>query len=339
MNLPSQKILVVDDEPAIVDIVRHLLLGAGFYVETATSGEEALELFARAEFDVVLTDVQMTGISGFEVATHVTAHDAACKVIVMTAFDSYEMVLQSLKGGAYDYLDKPLNNHEKLLIAVRRAAEASRMQRQNQDLVRQLTDSNAHLTSANERLIRLNRTLKYLAVTDGLTNLHNRRYIDKTLEREVGRRSRYGNAISVVLLDIDHFKRFNDEHGHEGGDVAIRHVADLLRNTARTADVVGRYGGEEFIVLMPNTSPADAMGYAERLRQAIENAPCVVDGASAALTVSIGVSGMDIDAPIRNYRDIINMADQAMYRSKSRGRNCVTLHDQPDRKPSTGKVA
>ena len=170
----------------------------------------------------------------------------------MTGFDSYDMLRRALHAGAYDYLSKPLDDHGIIVSTVSRAFESSRLIRENRQLIERLTASHSQLSTANKQLIKLNHRLRLLAITDGLTQLYNRRFIDQTIDKEAQRRNRYASPLSVLLLDVDNFKQFNDTHGHDGGDTVLKNVAATLRRCVRKTDVVGRYGGEEFIVLLPN---------------------------------------------------------------------------------------
>ena len=318
--------LVVDDDEAIQEILKATLTEHGMPVQTASSAEEALEIFAIEDIDVVITDVQMGGMSGFDLLKRLKLIDQSVKVIVMTSYNSYESVLQALQLGAYDYLQKPLDNQPSVVAAVQRAFENSKLQQENLDLLVQLRASHDQLSAANRSLKEANKKLKRLAVTDGLTNLYNRRFFDQVLKREVGRRNRYKLALSVVMIDIDNFKAFNDTYGHAGGDTAIKAVAKVLIESARTTDIIARYGGEEFIVALPLTEPSRSITFAERVRKNIENRVIEIsDTESSSLTLSIGIAGVDAKAPPISTPELINTADEALYLSKQQGKNQCQL--------------
>lgn len=169
-----------------------------------------------------------------------------------------------------------------------------------------------------------NSQLRELADLDGLTGLLNRRYWEQCLAHEFARHLRYDEPASLVIFDIDHFKRFNDTYGHQLGDEVIREVARLTRQLARETDFAGRYGGEEFVVLLPNTDSQGAVQFAERLRKSIARLLIDHQGEDLSVTISLGVAGMGAD--LATYQDLIEAADQALYQSKERGRNCTTLH-------------
>ena len=323
----SCQALIVDDDNTILSIVGELLSANAITVHTAESAEEALELYARAQIDVVLTDVQMGGMSGFDLLKRLKLVNPNVKVIVMTAFDSYESVLQALQLGAYDYIQKPLTNHPSIVAAIQRAYENAKLQRENTDLLVQLTASHDQLSAANRNLIEANQKLKRLAVTDSLTNLYNRRFFDQAIKREVGRRNRYQLAMSLVMIDVDHFKQFNDTHGHDGGDQALKLVARVLADSSRSSDIVSRYGGEEFIVTLPLTTPEQCVVYAERARKIIESTKIELkSGEKTSVTISLGIAGTYKNGAPVGADDLISHADTALYQAKTEGRNRFSVH-------------
>jgi diguanylate cyclase (GGDEF)-like protein/PAS domain S-box-containing protein len=169
-----------------------------------------------------------------------------------------------------------------------------------------------------------NAQLQLLSSTDRLTGLYNRGHWESSLKAAYARHQRYGNALSLVMLDIDHFKHVNDTYGHQAGDKVIEQVAQLLREHARESDVAGRYGGEEFGVVLSDTDQAGARIFAERLRQAIEQLLVQYNGQDIRFTISLGVA--DLSAPANDHAELIARADQALYTSKKTGRNRVTVH-------------
>ena len=171
-----------------------------------------------------------------------------------------------------------------------------------------------------------NTKLQELALRDGLTGLLNRRYWESCLEREFARHQRYDNPVSLVIFDIDHFKRVNDTYGHQTGDEVIRSVAEITSRLARETDFAGRYGGEEFVVLLPGTHLEGAAQFAERLRQAVEQQVLDYQGSPLSYTISLGVATISDD--MANYQILLERADKALYASKEQGRNRVTLAPQ-----------
>lgn len=175
------------------------------------------------------------------------------------------------------------------------------------------------LKSANERL-------EHLSQTDGLTQLHNRRYWQLCMQREFERHSRYGDDTSLVMFDIDHFKRINDTFGHVAGDKVIQHISHILKQSLRETDCAGRYGGEEFSVVLANTSAADALAFANRLREKIAESEMRYESAVIKITVSMGIC--DLSTSLNNSGEWLSRADQALYDAKEAGRNCCMIYQQ-----------
>ncbi len=317
--------LVVDDDQSTCDIVAAILEDQGFTVITANSGEEALEYFGAHLFDIVFTDVCMDGISGLDLMMRISNMDETIKTIIMTAHGGYDTVLQALQGGAYDYIEKPILDHERLAAVARKAHSFAMLQRDNNDLIVKLKASHSKLALANSQLVDLNKKLESLAATDPLTGLKNRRYIDDTLRQEVALYARYGNPFSVLLIDVDHFKAVNDTFGHAKGDDVLKYLAEVLKTNSRESDLVGRFGGEEFFMLLHGTAAGGAQIVANRIL-AQANGPIDVEGQTLSVTVSIGVAELDGVDKLANPAELIHRADQALYMAKKNGRNRVEVY-------------
>ncbi|MEO4048266.1 diguanylate cyclase [Pseudomonas sp. CAU 1711] len=179
--------------------------------------------------------------------------------------------------------------------------------------------------AVNKRqLLSANQQLKHLSRTDRLTGLNNRGHWEEELHREYSRHRRYGSMASLVIFDIDHFKRVNDTFGHPAGDKVIQLVADVVREAIRESDIAGRYGGEEFVVLLPDVDKAGARLFAERLRQLVEGLVVDHEGQEIRFTISLGVA--DLAQSSQDHQELIDWADRALYQSKHGGRNRVTVH-------------
>jgi two-component system cell cycle response regulator len=291
-------ILVAEDSLVIRTAVCDQLEDEGYEVVEAEDGEAALRLCASDRPDAILLDIEMPGLDGHQVLARLKADGDLCDipVVFLTGRTGTDDMVAGLRAGAHDYLRKPFETAE--LIA--RVGGAVRIKRLQDEL---------HLR--NEQLDRLSRI-------DGLTGLYNRRHIDEQLLKEVRTAARHGESVAILLLDIDHFKLVNDVEGHPAGDRVLQEFASRLQSVVRVGDVVGRWGGEEFIVIAPHTTMPGALLLAERIRKVVGDEAIDLGDHSITVTVSIGcVVGMDV-------ADLIVDADTALYRSKTEGRNRVT---------------
>jgi diguanylate cyclase (GGDEF)-like protein len=298
---PRGRILVVDDSPDNVEILETRLRFRGYEVETATRGEEALERVAENPPDLILLDVMMPGLDGYEVARRIkgNAELPFIPIILVTARDSTQDKVAGLDAGADDYLTKPINFPE-LEARVRSMLRIKELQ---------------------DELGEKNRELERLSISDGLTGLFNHRHMQEVVHEEFERAKRTGEPLSVVMFDIDHFKAINDTYGHQAGDRVLQELAEILRRTAREIDKLGRYGGEEFIAVLPETSIDAAATFAERVRERVARHPFAVGRAEPLhLTISAGAATYP-HAGVYNPRTLVQKADQAMYAAKAAGRN------------------
>jgi diguanylate cyclase (GGDEF)-like protein len=293
------RLLVVDDQPINIQAL-YQTFSADHQVLMATSGEQALELCASKQPDLVLLDVVMHGMDGFEVCRRLKADDATrdIPVIFVTAQNDDAAETCGLDAGAVDFISKPIN--PKIVRARVRT----------------------HLTlKAQADLLRV------WVYTDGLTGVHNRRYFDERLAVEWSRAVRHGSALSVVLLDVDYFKRYNDCHGHLAGDECLRRLATALKACVRRpSDLIARYGGEEFVCLLPDTDLAGAMTVAEELSQLLVVQQIAHADSTVAkfVTVSLGVcskSAAQGAEPTGGAEALMREADAQLYLAKARGRH------------------
>jgi two-component system, cell cycle response regulator len=271
----------------------------GYRVAEAGDGAAALALVERAPPDVVLLDHELEGEDGMAVLDRLRAHDelAAVPVIMLTRSRDPELLVEALRRGADDYLRKPFDPAE--LDARMKAALR----------VKRLHDA---LLDANRRLARQ-------ALTDDLTGLANRRHGGRQLEREVALCVRHGRLLALVRVDVDHFKAINDSHGHQAGDEVLVEVARRLSEAVRGGDELARWGGDEFVAILPGTDKAGALRAAERLRAAVAAAPVQAAGRELPVTVSVGWAHWAGDTP----DDLLARADRALYRAKDDGRDTV----------------
>jgi two-component system cell cycle response regulator len=304
-----ERILVVDDHPDNVEIITARLSSRGFHVETATNGQEALQRVQENPPHLILLDVMMPLMDGYEVSRRIKNDEALpyIPIILVTARDSTQDKVEGLDAGADDYLTKPVNFPE-LEARVRSMLRIKRLQDE-------LDQKNRELEVANKRL-------RKLSITDGLTELFNHRHIHELLHEEFERTRRSGEPLAVAMLDLDRFKQVNDTHGHPTGDVILYETARILRETAREIDMVGRYGGEEFIAILPGTDEDAATQFAERVREAVRSHVYRDEATEVRMTLSGGVASYP-GGGIEHPDVLIKRADEALYEAKESGRNRI----------------
>lgn len=294
-------ILIVDDSPESIRLLSGLILDKGD-VLFATSGEAGLNLARQRRPDLILLDVEMPDLSGYEVCRRLKddpdTRDIA--VMIVTSHHSSAHEVQALESGAIDFLTKPL------------APAVVRARVQTQLTLKSQADA-----------------LHRQAMLDGLTGLYNRAYFHEHLELEWRRHQRQQVPLGFALLDVDHFKAFNDQYGHVAGDACLRRVAEALKaSTRRPAEFVVRYGGEEFGIVMPNTPREEIDRFGEWICRQVQDLAIPHEGSSAApvVTISAGLAVL-VPAPDRTWSDLIERADRALYRAKQEGRNRAVVAD------------
>jgi diguanylate cyclase (GGDEF)-like protein len=310
------RILVVDDHEDNVELLRARLEAWGYRVDAAHDGREALERVHAAPPDLILLDVMMPSLDGNEVARRIKQNPSLpfIPIIMQTALDSTESKVEGLEAGADDYITKPIEFAE-LKARLRSMLRIKRLQEELEERERQLLE-------ANERL-------KHMSRTDSLTGLDNRRYFEQQLDLMFAHSQRLSEPLSCVMCDLDRFKSVNDEHGHHAGDAVLKQFAAILKREAREIDRVGRYGGEEFIVLLPGTVLDASVTFAERVRKQVENHTFVFDGGTIRRTASFGVAGWP-HPRVTHCDALVRAADDALYVAKETGRNRVVRFDSDE---------
>jgi diguanylate cyclase (GGDEF)-like protein len=333
-------LLVVDDEPYICSTLAGLL-SPEFEVLTADAVEAAQNTFASRTIDIILTDQKMPRSSGIQLLEWVRQHSPKTVRMMMTGFAELEEAVDAInKGQVFRYLFKPWR-HEELLEILRSAARTFQLERSNELLMEELRDLNDQLRVMNAglekrvadrtraleeaylELEQKNKMLEKLALTDPLTNLPNRRAMDRLAERELRRRDRYPGPLSIGLIDVDHFKSINDRYLLPGGDKVLVDLARALTGSLRTVDFLGRIGGEEFMVIAPETDMAGAMVLGERIRSTIEKTEFSYKDDVIAVRVSLGFAVADTSVTA-DFDNMKHLAAAALSEAKKTGRNrCV----------------
>jgi diguanylate cyclase (GGDEF)-like protein len=291
------RILVVDDSALVRAMVSALLRKVGYVVREAENGAAAVSILLEETFDVVITDLHMPEKDGFEVLETVRRHSIPTEVIILTGTHAKDVTcaVRALRLGAHDFLTKPPAGPHEVIVTVDRAMEKKR------------------LMQANARLMR---EMEQLSRTDTLTGVWNRRAFEETLRRELVRASRHQLPMSLIMVDIDRFKRINDTYGHRVGDEVLKWFGLHASRVLREGDTIHRYGGEEFAIVLPHTGPSGALAVAKRLLGQLASTPfqeSLLVTASAGVASGIGEELEEID--------LVAMADAALYQAKREGRN------------------
>ncbi|MBE2253674.1 MAG: diguanylate cyclase [Myxococcus sp.] len=321
LKLEGRLLLLVDDDRGVIELLRRGLAPWGYRFVEAEDGTQALTAIRKHHPDLILMDVEMPGLGGVEVCRIVKANQGAgfafTPVILMTAGRSSGKV-EGLELGADDYLVKPFD----MLEVSARVKSMLRLKALQDTLV----EKNKELDRINRELEEKRAALERLSRIDGLTGLVNRRHFEELLQSEWARSLRYRSPLSCLLLDIDHFKKVNDTWGHPFGDTVLREVAGVARRALRDVDVLARYGGEELIALLPETSPEEAWRAAERVRMGVEamrlTCRTVEPPEQVRCTASIGVSTAPL-AGVETPEQLVQLADECLYEAKQGGRNQV----------------
>jgi len=296
-------ILVVDDTPANLRLLVGLLKKQGYTVRPAPTGKHALAVARTEEIDLILLDIMMPEMDGYEICRHLKAQDAThdIPILFLSALDAPFDKVKAFELGGVDYITKPFQAEE-VLARVSTHLTIRHLQKE--------------LETRNQELARL-------ANRDGLTQLANRRYFDAYLQQEWRRLAREQQPLSLIFLDIDYFKDYNDYYGHQAGDDCLKQVAHVFEQAARRpADLAARYGGEEFVILLPNTNQQGVEQVAQRVQDTLWqlHLPHARSTVSSSVTCSMGIVCTIPDQTV-SADTCVAIADEAVYRAKAQGRN------------------
>jgi len=307
MTRAPRRVLIVDDNEDNLVLLTRRLEKRGFICIPAHSGPQALSILQTSEKpDIILLDVTMPQMNGLELVKILRAEESPYKnvpIIMVSAVDETGIVVEALRLGANDYVTKPLN-FEILLARL---------------------ETQLRIRDALETITAQRDMMASLALLDPLTGVYNRRALEARLDDELTRSRRYQRPLSLLFADLDHFKRVNDTYGHLIGDEVLKWFAKTLQESLRAADVVGRYGGEEFCAILPEATASQARNVAERICRVVSENPVEVRELAIPITVSIGVAEAqgEMDA-----RTLIHQADVALYSAKKAGRKCVKVYSK-----------
>ncbi|HEX7479732.1 MAG TPA: diguanylate cyclase [Polyangiales bacterium] len=300
-------VLVADDDHVARQYLATFLRGHGMNVEFAEDGPQAVARARDMDLDIVLLDIMMPGLDGLDCCRLIKGitQDSFLPVILLTGKSDTDSRVAGLRIGADDYVCKPFDERE-LLARVNNLVRLKRM--------------HDHITDARSRL-------EQLAVLDDLTGLYNYRYLHTRLNEEFKRAERYREPLACVMVDIDYFKRINDRYGHDAGDAVLRETSARIRKAVREIDVVTRYGGEEFLLVLPSTNFSGALAVADRVWRAVGGETFALTNNAERVSISLGVAVFP-SRDIKSKDQLLKAADRALYQAKGDGRDriCVYQH-------------
>jgi len=315
-------ILIADDEVATRELVGEILEGEGHEVTLAEDGEDALNKFKRAWHEIVFSDIRMPKMNGIELLSAIKEINANTQFVVMTSHASINNTIDALKKGASDYILKPFDNLDVVIDAAKRAIAILSSIRRQQYLLDTLNRQKQDLDGPNK-------DFRDLAIRDGLTGLFTHRYAKQRLEKEFDRATRFERELSVLFIDLDHLKFYNDAHGHQLGDEVLEILSGLMINAVREPDTLARWGGEEFIVIAPETNQEDACILAELIRTSVAGHPFpnAAQQPLGIISLSIGVASRSNGTD--RYGQLVRLAGDAAYCAKNAGRNRTVFCSGP----------
>jgi len=295
-NSMGHTVLIVDDDLAIKESVEEYLTLMSYEVKSAHNAQQALEILKTFEAEVVLTDIMMQGMDGLEL-TRLIKEKHTADVMVMTGYSADYSYEKAINAGASDFVFKPFR-FEELDLRIKRVLRESAFKKER---------------------ARLLEKMEQLAITDALTGLYNSRQFFHQIKQEIQRYERYSRSLSLLILDIDFFKHYNDTWGHLEGDEVLQRIGHVINSCMRSMDTAYRYGGEEFAILLPETGLKKACLVGERIRNYIaQEVFAPAQGQSQGVTVSLGAAELKTE---ETFSEFIRRADMALYKSKKTGRN------------------
>ncbi len=316
------RVIVFDHTPELREAVATVLRRRGYDVHACERGREALALMDQHEFEVMVTNASTTQASSSDFVAVAKSRWPSLEVVMVSGAMSLDTALEAIQQHVYEVLEIPIDI-ARLERTVRNAADHARMAKERERLLNELNRQNEQL----ERQVRnVTRELREKSFRDELTGLYNYRHFTKTFETELSRVQRYERSLSLVMMDLDHFKKLNDTLGHQKGNEVLAAVAQVLSDGCRSSDYAVRYGGEEFALILPETSKLAAKHIVDRIRIGVEELKvCYTtkEGEDKTVTISSGIAAAPEDGLTPDA--LIRQADAALYQAKASGRNCIVL--------------
>lgn len=338
--MKNYSILLVDDEDIVLTTVGNDLRNEGYDVSTASSGEEGIRKLKENHIDLIITDLLMEGLDGMAVLKEAKKISPEIIVLILTGYKSLSSAVDAMRLGASDYMLKPCDRDE-LFKRVANCLETLNLKQQMEKNTAELEFANEQLKQevierrrieeelreSRKQLIEINKDLQRLSNLDGLTGIPNRRFFDEFLDKEWKRALRQKAPMSLIMIDIDFFKMYNDNYGHQAGDDCLIKVASVINETLnRPGDLMARYGGEEFVVVLGGTKQNGALLLAKTLCANVEGQKITHGHSSVCshVTISLGVASI-VPNRTTSHKELIAAADKALYKAKNGGRNQVKV--------------
>jgi len=305
--MAKAKILLVEDDKLQAEVAKDYLEANGYEIIWVENGKSAIKMAKTQPVELILLDLVLPDLDGNEVCRWLKLNEdtKGIPIIILTVKSSTMEKVTGLEAGADDYLPKPYNEIElnaRIYACLRTKALQDELRKKNRQLEEVLSQ------------------VEILAITDPLTELYNRRYFMSTIEKEFNRTVRFQSPTSCLMIDIDYFKKVNDEYGHHAGDLVLKEIARIIKDHIRKIDTAARWGGEEFIVLLPETKKEDALQAAKRILEGISGHQ--FSGVPRKITVSIGLASIP-EAFVDTAEKMIHASDLALYDAKAKGRNRI----------------
>ncbi|MBY0384371.1 diguanylate cyclase [bacterium] len=297
----NNKVLLIDDDKDNLKLVTRLLEHEGLVVRSATSGIDGLQLLSEFSPDLVVLDINMQGLNGFQTLKLIRQRKEQASVIFLTSQKETDDIIRGLEAGALDYIGKPFQPLE-LIARVKSQLKFKGIQ--------------DDLRVANEKL-------QNLVDIDDLTGLYNMRSVYERLNHEIDRARRYKHSLAVFMMDMDDFKRVNDNHDHLFGSYVLSEVGKMIKSNIRSVDFAARYGGDEFLICLTQTQPVGAVRFADRLRKKIDDHEFVSGPDRIKLSASFGASILENGKSLLDAHSLVRLADAKLYEAKGSGKNCV----------------
>jgi len=330
----APNLLLIEDDPDAAVLLLETLRDH-FGVDCCTHIDRAGELgdLDIGRFDLVISDVNLPDASGLELIPQILEERPDLPIVMVTSESGLDVAMEAIRKGAYDYIVKAGDYLFTVPLNVEKNLEVWRTKQDNTRLQAELKLMLADMNEKNRQLEEAVAKLETLASTDPLTGLANRRTIQDALERAFAASQRYSTDLSCVMIDLDRFKPINDTLGHQTGDKLLRTAGRVLEANCRRSDVAGRYGGDEFVLLLPETDPATAEQVARRIQEQFRQATKAMLPAGNPTDMSLGIACVSLHYPV-NADQLVALADAALYRAKAEGKGRIALHNAPPSHPS-----